>query len=99
MSSDMYYRDPALFGKQSVVDRYIDQIALAFDIPRSCLNVVSSDPPPLASFARTLNHVRLLQLRGLLLELRAYVEEMVLDWTLRLPMRAVLLPMSRKSCR
>jgi len=44
MSSDMYYRDPALFGKQSVVDRYVDQIALAFDIPRSCLNVVSSDP-------------------------------------------------------
>ena len=38
--SDLYYRDPALFGRQSTVDRYVDQIATAFSVPRSCLNVV-----------------------------------------------------------
>ncbi|KAH0337373.1 DNA topoisomerase IV, alpha subunit, partial [Aureobasidium melanogenum] len=39
--SDLYYRDPALFGRQSTVDRYIDQIAAAFALPRSCLNVTA----------------------------------------------------------
>jgi DNA topoisomerase VI subunit A len=38
--SDLYYRDPALFGRQSTVDRYVEQIAAAFSVPRSCLNVV-----------------------------------------------------------
>lgn len=38
----MYYKDPALFGKQSVVDRYVDDIASTFQIPRSSLNVVFS---------------------------------------------------------
>ena len=38
---DIYYRDPALFGKQSHVDRYIDNIALTLDVPRSALNVVA----------------------------------------------------------
>lgn len=40
--SDLYYRDPALFGKQSTVDRYVDQISAAFSVPRSCLNVVGT---------------------------------------------------------
>ncbi|KAG9951155.1 DNA topoisomerase IV, alpha subunit, partial [Aureobasidium melanogenum] len=39
--SDLYYRDPALFGRQSTVDRYVDQIATAFSLPRSCLNVTA----------------------------------------------------------
>ena len=36
---DIYYRDPALFGSQSSVDRYVDDIACTFDVPRSMLNV------------------------------------------------------------
>ncbi|KAG9692067.1 DNA topoisomerase IV, alpha subunit, partial [Aureobasidium melanogenum] len=39
--SNLYYRDPALFGRQSTVDRYVDQIAAAFSLPRSCLNVTA----------------------------------------------------------
>lgn len=39
MIRDMYYRDPALFGRQTVVDRYVDDIAFTFDVPRSMLNV------------------------------------------------------------
>ncbi|KAI4723001.1 DNA topoisomerase IV, alpha subunit [Aureobasidium sp. EXF-10727] len=38
---DLYYRDPALFGRQSTVDRYVDQIAAAFSVSRSCLNVTA----------------------------------------------------------
>ncbi|KAK6004629.1 hypothetical protein QM012_008491 [Aureobasidium pullulans] len=38
---DLYYRDPALFGRQSTVDRYVDHIAAAFSLPRSCLNVTA----------------------------------------------------------
>ncbi|KEQ86509.1 DNA topoisomerase IV, alpha subunit [Aureobasidium pullulans EXF-150] len=38
---DLYYRDPALFGKQATVDRYVDQIAAAFAVPRSSLNVTA----------------------------------------------------------
>lgn len=37
---DIYYRDPALFSKQSVVDRYVDDLACTFGVPRSLLNVV-----------------------------------------------------------
>ncbi|KAK4985409.1 endodeoxyribonuclease [Elasticomyces elasticus] len=37
---DIYYRDPALFGKQAVVDRYVDDIACTFGAPRSFLNIV-----------------------------------------------------------
>lgn len=36
---DIYYRDPALFGKQTVVDRYVDDLALTFGATRSMLNV------------------------------------------------------------
>ncbi|KAK6431078.1 endodeoxyribonuclease [Oleoguttula sp. CCFEE 5521] len=38
---DIYYRDPALFNKQSTVDRYVDDIAYTFGVPRSSLNVTA----------------------------------------------------------
>nr|OQO28727.1 hypothetical protein B0A51_02970 [Rachicladosporium sp. CCFEE 5018] len=38
---DIYYRDPALFNKQSTVDRYVDDIAYTFGVPRSGLNVTA----------------------------------------------------------
>jgi meiotic recombination protein SPO11 len=36
----MYYRDPALFSKQAVVDRFVDDLAFTFGVPRLLLNVV-----------------------------------------------------------
>jgi meiotic recombination protein SPO11 len=39
---DVYYRDPALFGSQQIVDRYVDDIALTFGITRSSLNVTAA---------------------------------------------------------
>ncbi|KAF2208571.1 hypothetical protein CERZMDRAFT_114532 [Cercospora zeae-maydis SCOH1-5] len=36
---DIYYRDPALFGSQTQVDRYVDDIAFTFGITRASLNV------------------------------------------------------------
>ncbi|KAF2725226.1 DNA topoisomerase IV, alpha subunit [Polychaeton citri CBS 116435] len=36
---DIYYRDPALFGKQCHVDQYVDDIAYTFNVPRSSLNI------------------------------------------------------------
>ncbi|KAK1061470.1 endodeoxyribonuclease [Friedmanniomyces endolithicus] len=39
---DMYYRDPALFGSQTHVDRYVDDIAYTFNVPRSALNVTAA---------------------------------------------------------
>ncbi|EME42796.1 hypothetical protein DOTSEDRAFT_131971 [Dothistroma septosporum NZE10] len=36
---DIYYRDPALFGNQTYVDRYVDDIALTFGLSRASLNV------------------------------------------------------------
>lgn len=38
----MYYRDPKLFNNQSTVDRYVDDIALTFNVPRSLLNVTAA---------------------------------------------------------
>ncbi|KAK5119873.1 hypothetical protein LTR85_007199 [Meristemomyces frigidus] len=38
---DIYYRDPALFGSQAHVDRYVDDIAFTFGVPRSALNVAA----------------------------------------------------------
>lgn len=38
---DMYYRDPALFGSQNSVNRYVDDIAFTFDVPRSMLNLTA----------------------------------------------------------
>jgi DNA topoisomerase VI subunit A len=37
---ELYYRDPNLFRSQSNVDRYLEDIARSFGIPRSMLNVV-----------------------------------------------------------
>lgn len=42
LTRDLYYRHPDLFVKQSVVDRYIDDLACTFGISRSQLNVVRS---------------------------------------------------------
>ena len=39
--SDVYYRDPGLFGSQTVVNRYVDSIATWFSVPRSDLNIAS----------------------------------------------------------
>ena len=39
----MYYRDPALFGNQPVVDRCVDMIASRLNVRRSDLNVVSDE--------------------------------------------------------
>ncbi|KAF2422183.1 DNA topoisomerase IV, alpha subunit [Tothia fuscella] len=39
---DIYYRDPNLFSKQSVVDRFVDDLACTFDVPRSLLNVTAT---------------------------------------------------------
>lgn len=43
---DLYYRDPELFVKQAVVDRYVDDIAYTFGIERDALNVVCSNNQP-----------------------------------------------------
>ncbi|KZF20244.1 hypothetical protein L228DRAFT_213791, partial [Xylona heveae TC161] len=37
---DIFYKDPKLFIKQSVVDRFIDDLAFTFHVPRAALNVV-----------------------------------------------------------
>ncbi|KAK6581907.1 hypothetical protein PZA11_005604 [Diplocarpon coronariae] len=39
---DIYYRDPELFMKQVVVDRYVDDIAYTFGVGRDALNVVAA---------------------------------------------------------
>ncbi|CAG8972767.1 hypothetical protein HYALB_00006859 [Hymenoscyphus albidus] len=39
---DIYYRDPELFVKQAVVDRYVDDIAYTFAVERDALNVVAA---------------------------------------------------------
>lgn len=36
----MFYRDPELFIKQSVVDRYVDDLAYTLGVERDALNVV-----------------------------------------------------------
>ncbi|KAK3070766.1 endodeoxyribonuclease [Teratosphaeriaceae sp. CCFEE 6253] len=38
---DIYYRDPALFGSQTHVDRCVDDIAYTFSVPRFALNVTA----------------------------------------------------------
>lgn len=39
---DIYYKHPDLFVKQAVVDRYVDDLACTFGIPRSQLNVTAA---------------------------------------------------------
>lgn len=36
----MFYRDPELFMKQAVVDRYVDDLAYTLGVERDALNVV-----------------------------------------------------------
>lgn len=38
---NIYYKDPTLFKKQAVVDRYVDILAFTFGVQRAHLNVVS----------------------------------------------------------
>ncbi|PNS21208.1 hypothetical protein CAC42_3546 [Sphaceloma murrayae] len=38
---DLFYQDPALFGSQSTIDRYVDSIAAAFGVRRAELNVIA----------------------------------------------------------
>lgn len=38
---NIYYKDPSLFKKQAVVDRYVDILAFTFGVQRADLNVVS----------------------------------------------------------
>lgn len=38
--SDIYYRHPDLFVKQTVVDRYVDHLACTLGVSRSQLNMV-----------------------------------------------------------
>ncbi|KAL5313601.1 hypothetical protein ACEPPN_018022 [Leptodophora sp. 'Broadleaf-Isolate-01'] len=39
---DIYYREPELFMKQEVVDRYVDDIAHTFGVGRDALNIVAA---------------------------------------------------------
>lgn len=41
---NIYYQDPALFGTQGVVDRYVDILAYTFGLQRADLHVVSMGP-------------------------------------------------------
>ncbi|KAF4632534.1 hypothetical protein G7Y89_g5596 [Cudoniella acicularis] len=41
-SMDIYYRDPNLFIRQAVVDRYVDDLAYTLGIDRDALNVVAA---------------------------------------------------------
>ncbi|KAF1822629.1 DNA topoisomerase IV, alpha subunit [Dissoconium aciculare CBS 342.82] len=49
---DVYYRDPALFGNQNIVDRYVDDIALTFGMTRSSLNVTAAAKGLIAGAAK-----------------------------------------------
>jgi len=42
---NIYYKDPALFKSQHVVDRYVDILAFTLGVRRADLNVVSSLSP------------------------------------------------------
>ncbi|KAI9647676.1 endodeoxyribonuclease [Ciborinia camelliae] len=39
---DMYYRDPELFTKQTIVDRFVDDIAYTLGMKRDALNVMAA---------------------------------------------------------
>lgn len=40
----MYYHDPALFGKQEVVNRIVKDVAFTCGVNRKDLHVVQQDP-------------------------------------------------------
>lgn len=74
-TSDLYYRDPALFGRQTTVDRYIDHIAAAFAVSRSSLHVVKY-PLQIINQHDPIDNLRLPASKGLLLELPLYIDVM-----------------------
>lgn len=41
LDRDIYYRDPELFIKQTVVNRYVDDIAYTLGVDRDALNIVN----------------------------------------------------------
>lgn len=43
----MFYRDPELFVKQAVVDRYVDDLAYSLGVERDALNVVGFNLIPI----------------------------------------------------
>lgn len=58
MRRDIYYKHPALFGSQLVVDRIVDDIAYSFDVTRATLNVVDDrkrSPRPLPTIIDTVS--------------------------------------------
>ncbi|KAG8901659.1 endodeoxyribonuclease [Tulasnella sp. 408] len=56
-SRDIYYKDPGLFGKQSVVDKLVDDLAATFDLDRSDLGVRASSKGLFAGSGLTI-HLR-----------------------------------------
>jgi len=58
----MYYKGPALFRKQSTVDRYVDHLAFTFGVRRASLNVVSLSNRRLEA-SLTLSHIERLLLQ------------------------------------
>lgn len=54
IARNIYYKDPALFKSQHLVDRYVDILAFTLGVRRADLNVVSS-LSPLSSKTSQLN--------------------------------------------
>jgi hypothetical protein len=59
---DIYYRDPELFMKQAVVDRYVGDLAYTLGVERDALNVASLHIP--LDCCQFLINIRLLQPRA-----------------------------------
>ncbi|SZF00009.1 unnamed protein product [Blumeria hordei] len=55
-SRDIYYREPELFKRQSIVDRYIDEIAYTFGVERLALNVVAAAKGLMAGSLTIIQH-------------------------------------------
>ncbi|OBT82498.1 hypothetical protein VE02_09128 [Pseudogymnoascus sp. 03VT05] len=53
---DIYYRDPDLFIKQAIVDRYIDDLAFTLNIPREALNIVATAKGLLSGYLHIHKH-------------------------------------------
>ncbi|KAL3423097.1 type IIB DNA topoisomerase [Phlyctema vagabunda] len=49
---DIYYRDPELFLKQAVVDRYVDDLAYTFGVERDAMNVVAAAKGLIAGYCQ-----------------------------------------------
>lgn len=53
---DIYYREPELFKRQSIVDHYIDEIAYTFGVERLALNVVAAAKGLMAGSLTIIQH-------------------------------------------